>query len=166
MLTRRSLLTSAAAGVAFLAATSASHADVKVSYVNPDRFSDPDFHNNTTPSEKRAILQQLASYIQRIATPNLRGRSLQVDITDLKLAGDYEPVRTPARIRFQRDTTPPRITLRYQLTGGGQPPRRGQETLTDLNYLSRPEVRHSAGDQLAPSKLLLNDWLLKLTRAG
>jgi hypothetical protein len=166
MLTRRSLLASAAGGILVVATTAASYADVKVSYVNPERFSDPDFHNNTTPSERKAILEELARYIERTAAPALKGRNLQVEITDLKLAGDYEPVRTSARIRIQRDTTPPRITLRYQLTGGGVPPRRGQETLTDMNYLSRPEVRYSAGDRLAPSKLLLNDWLLKLTRAG
>ncbi len=86
---------------------------------------------------------------------------MRIEILDLHRAGYYNPMLgNAANVRILKDITPPRITLRYQLTGGGKP-QAGREMLTDMNYLMNPSARFS-GDPFVYEKALLADWLRKI----
>jgi len=143
-------------------AAHAAPASVKVTFVHPERFDDEDFRHRFTPSERAAAVRELTGYIVRTAQSLLKGgQSLRVEILDVQRAAIYNPLRAnAANVRILKDTTPPRITLRYQLTGTG-PAQSGRETLTDLNYLMNPSGRFS-GDPFVYEKALLADWLRKI----
>ena len=145
-----------------LSAAYAAPAAVKVAFVNPAQFSDEDFRYRCTPSERAAAVSELTGYIVRTAQSLLKpGRSLRIEILDFHRAGYYNPLHgNAANVRILKDITPPRITLRYQLTGGGAP-QSGRETLTDMNYLMNPSAR-SSGDRFVYEKALLADWLRKI----
>lgn len=142
-------------------AATAAPASVKVTFVNPAQFNDEDFRYRFTPSERAAAVSELTGYIVRTAQSLLKpGRSLRVEILDFQRAGIYNPLHgNAANVRILKDTTPPRITLRYQLTGG--PAQGGREMLTDVNYLMNPSGRFS-GDPFVYEKALLADWLRKI----
>lgn len=135
---------------------------VTVAFVHPEKFNDDDFRYRFTPSERAAAVADLTRHIQRAAQALLpSGRSLQVEIVDLQRAGIYNPLHgTAANVRILKDTTPPRIVLRYKLGGKG-PARAGSETLTDIGYLANPSARLS-GDRFIYEKALLDDWLRKI----
>ena len=143
-------------------AATAAPASVKVTFVNPAQFNDEDFRYRFTPRERAAAVGELTDYIVRTAQSLLKpGASLRIEILDFHRAGYYNPMLgNAANVRILKDITPPRITLRYQLTGGGKP-QAARETLTDMNYLMNPSGRFS-GDPFIYEKALLNDWLRKI----
>ena len=144
------------------AAAQSAAAKVKVTFANPAHFNDEDFRYRFTASERAAAVDGLTRHIQRAAQSLLKpGRSLQVEILDVTRAGIYNPMHgNAANVRILRDTTPPRIVLRYRLTGGG-PAQGGREVLTDSNYMMNPSARFS-GDRFIYEKALLDDWLRKI----
>ena len=145
-------------------AAHAAPAAVKVTFIHPERFTDEDFRYRFTPSERAAAVSELTGYIVRTAQSLLKpGASLRIEILDLHRAGYYNPMLgNAANVRILKDITPPRITLRYQLTGGGKP-QAARETLTDMNYLMNPSARFS-GDRFVYEKALLSDWMRKIAR--
>ena len=145
-------------------AARAALATVKVTFVHPERFTDEDFRYRFTPSERAAAVSELTGYIVRTAQSLLTpGTSLRIEILDFHRAGYYNPMLgNAANVRILKDITPPRITLRYQLTGGGKQ-QAARETLTDMNYLMNPSARFS-GDRFVYEKALLSDWLRKIAR--
>ncbi len=155
----------ATCALVLMAASSASAAaptTVKVTFVNPAQFNDDDFRYRFTPRERAAAVNELTNYIVRAAQSLLKpGRSLRVEILNFERAGIYNPLHgNAANVRILKDTTPPRIVLRYQLTGNG-PTQAGREVLTDMNYLMNPSARFS-GDRYVYEKALLADWLRKI----
>lgn len=156
------LIALACAFAAMAPAAHAAPATVKVTFVHPERFTDEDFRYRFTPRERAAAVGELTGYIVRTAQSLLKpGASLRIEILDVHRAGYYNPMLgNAANVRILKDITPPRITLRYQLTGGGKP-QAARETLTDMNYLMNPSGRFS-GDPFIYEKALLNDWLRKV----
>ncbi|MBS0569546.1 MAG: DUF3016 domain-containing protein [Proteobacteria bacterium] len=97
---------------------------------------------------------------QRAARLLPADQRLEVTITDIKLAGDFEPWRGPQLndVRFMRDIYPPRIDLHFRLTdASGATLREGSAKLRDLAYLQRTLPDES--DPLRYDKRLLGDWL-------
>lgn len=165
LLHRRTALTLIAATLAcagFAPAATAAPAAIKVTFVNPAQFNDDDFRYRFTPQERAAAVNELTTYIVRTAQSLLKpGRTLRVEILNFERAGIYNPLHgNAAQVRILKDTTPPRIVLRYQLTGGG-PAQTGRDVLTDVNYLMNPSARFS-GDRYVYEKALLADWLRKI----
>ena len=157
-----SIMIAAAFAIAAPSAAMAAPAAVKVTFVHPERFNDDDFRYRFTPRERAAAVDELTGYIVRAAQSLLKpGQGLRVEILDFQRAGYYNPLLgNAANVRILKDITPPRITLRYRLTGGGAP-QAGREMLTDMNYLMNPSGRFS-GDPFIYEKALLNDWLRKI----
>jgi len=88
------------------------------------------------------------------------GQKLDVTITDIKLAGAYEPWRRSdlQEIRFLTDLHPPRIDLHYKLIASdGSTIREGDSKLRDNAYLQHAVANTS--DSLAYDKRLIDDWL-------
>jgi len=144
------------------AATSGSN--VSVTYVNPDKFAENRFFGMQDRFNHVDYLAELKAYlIKRGAKIIPPGQHLQVNITDIQLAGAYEPGRGPQsdHIRMMRDSYPPRIDLNFQLTDqNGKVLREGKRVLRNLNYLqsglSTPGARTGS---LYYDKALLDSWL-------
>lgn len=136
---------------------------VEVTWTNPADFAEarqsPSF--GVGRQEPEEWLGELAKHLQRRAERVLApGQHLNVTFTDVKRAGTYEPWRGPLwnDIRVIKDIYPPRIDLRFTLTGAdGATLREGERSLRDIAFLSRSTPTQN--DPLRYEKRLLDDWL-------
>jgi hypothetical protein len=149
-----------AAGLMALLLAAPARAEVLVNFIHPEGFSDGNSRGDFPIRPDNPALNSLRQALQQLGTRYLPADArLQVEILDLDLAGRYEPWRIEALdVRVMRDVDPPRIRLRYILEQPGQQALSGEETVTDMLYLSRPEMRFNRGDPLAIEKAVLADW--------
>ncbi|MDE1894247.1 MAG: DUF3016 domain-containing protein [Pseudomonadota bacterium] len=141
----------------------AAEARVQVTFQHPQNFSEEREFGQQDRWLHKDYLETLKNYLVRRATPMLApGQRLQVTITDIKLAGAYEPWRGPewGYVRMMRDMYPPRIDLSFVLTDGtGKVLREGTRKLRDLSYLSSGASMPGDTDSLRYDKALLDRWL-------
>lgn len=138
--------------------------NVTVNMVNPDQFREVRQNRNFGDVRDGSWLVELQKYAVDRAGPRLAaGQHLDVNITDIKRAGDFEPWRGPnfTDIRVVKDIYPPRIDLNYVLKdNNGSVIREGTDKLTDLAFLRR--IQRNDTDPLRYEKRLVDDWLSKL----
>jgi hypothetical protein len=82
-------------------------------------------------------------------------------LTDVDLAGDYEPWRSGqwADVRIVKDIYPPRLTLAFRLTDAeGKVVKEGKRDLRDIAFLMKMTMGFR-DDPLRHEKALLDDWL-------
>jgi hypothetical protein len=150
----------------FLAAVCRSPADasepvprISVVFVEPDKFTDVGYSEAERGS--RAILLQLQRFIVETAARYLpESMRLEIKITDIDLAGDFETFRGPQfdHVRVNKSIYPPRIALEFRVSDGTeQTVKEGKRTLIDLDYQLR--VDYPREDYLRYEKELLRDWL-------
>ncbi|HWU76514.1 MAG TPA: DUF3016 domain-containing protein [Rhodanobacter sp.] len=144
-------------------ATSPADARVSVTYVNPEKFSEATEFNQQDSYNGSRYLESLKAFlIKRAAKMLPAGDRLEVTITDIKLAGAYEPWHGPnfRYVRFMKDVYPPRIDLQFKLVGSdGQVLREGSRKLRNLGYLQSGLTRPNDTDPLRYDKGLLDSWL-------
>lgn len=141
-------------------------AQVEVIFENPEKYRDIEYGEGGVEQGIRIHLPVLEKHLVRQGKRYLEeGQRLSIEITDIDLAGEYEPWR---RIDFQdvrivKAIYPPRMAFRYELTDGdGNVLKSGEEHLTDLTFQYRPRI--SFHDELFYEKEMLNDWLRGLKR--
>lgn len=146
--------TAALAGLLLLSASGAS-AGVTVTYAQPERFSDVPF----APWERERVLKELSTHFAKMAQKLPAGQDLNVEVTDIDLAGRTWPSYDSGRdIRILNGRADwPRLSMKYTITQGGQVLRQGEEDLNAMNYLHRIN-RHSSGEELRYEKQMLDDW--------
>lgn len=151
-------LASALAAPAVLAADA-----VQVSFADPERFTDVRDRQLGGAAADDPTLAELARFVQSEAAPHVAaGQTLEVRITDVDRAGQFEPRRGRFVdwVRVVRDVTPPRIDLTYRLLAAdGQVLRSGTRALRDLQFLER--LREAPHDPLRHEKRLLADWIAR-----
>ena len=142
-------------------APATADARVEVTWNPPDELSE--VRQAVRPQRQPPLewLEKLAAHLRHRADQVLpAGERLKVKITDIKLAGDYEPWHGPRfdDVRIVKDIYPPRIDLHYTLIGSdGTTLREGDAKLRDPAFLSRSSANDS--DSLRYEKRLLDDWL-------
>ena len=163
MNTYRTLL-SAIAGLAavtsgWAAASTGERAEVVFSH--PEKFADVREDNMGSDKGRDAILEQLKDYIVSWAKTHVpEGQKLAITVTDVDMAGDFEPWRGPQMtdVRVIKDVYPPKIDLEFKLTGtDGKVVKEGKRQLRDLAFLMKVSLPRS--DELKYEKALLDDWL-------
>jgi hypothetical protein len=114
-------------------------ARVSVVFFKPEGFTDAGY--SKTERTSPAILLQLQRFILKTAAGYLpESMRLEVKITDIDLAGDFELFRGPQfdHVRVTKSIYPPRIALEFRVVDAGdQTIKEGQRQLTDLNYQLR-----------------------------
>ena len=148
----------------FAAAATPPESSVSVTYVNPEQFTENRMYGRQDRFNRIDYLAQLKAYLIEQAQAILKpGQSLHVDITDIQLAGAYEPWHGSQwdYVRVMRDVYPPRIDLDFRLVGqDGNVLREGKRALRDLDYLqSSVSVSATEGAPLYYDKALLHRWL-------
>lgn len=142
---------------------------LQVRWTDPAEFSELRLSGNRRESARGDWIGELAEHLaaraQRALPP---GERLEVEITDIRRAGAYEPWRGihAHDIRFLRDIYPPRVWLAYRRTAAdGRIIDEGTRALADAMYLSRGLRGDS--DTLRHEKRLLDAWLRRdLPRDG
>jgi hypothetical protein len=154
--------------IAPLAAAAATPAEssVSVTYVNPEQFTENRMYGRQDRFNRIDYLAQLKAYLIKQGQAVLKpGQSLHVDITDIQLAGAYEPWHGSqwSYVRVMRDVYPPRIDLDFKLTDqDGNVLREGKRVLRDLDYLhSNLSLAAAEGAPLYYDKALLHRWLVR-----
>jgi hypothetical protein len=135
---------------------------VQVQWTDPAQFTELRNSRNRWEAQRGDWVVTLAEHLRKQADKRLpEGQKLDVTITDIKRAGDYEPWHGPQMddVRFLRDIYPPRITLQFTLTdANGQVIDQGERRLSDTGYLFNSSLPSNT-DPLRYEKRLLDDWL-------
>ena len=137
---------------------------VDVRWTDPAQFTELRRSGNRREARQGDWVHDLAEYLRKRAADRLQdGQRLEVTITDIARAGNYEPWRgiSADSVRFMRDIYPPRITLDFTLSGAdGGVLAQGTRELSDIAYLQRGSPLHDS-DPLRYEKRLIDDWLRK-----
>lgn len=135
---------------------------VSVSWTDPAQFTEIRNSHNRWESKRGDWVRKLAEHLREGASERLRnGERLDVVITDIRRAGDYEPWQgvSAQDVRIMRDLYPPRITLTFKrYDAGGRVVAEGERKLVDGMYLSRGGGSFDS-DPLRYEKQLLDDWM-------
>jgi hypothetical protein len=136
---------------------------VAVRWDDPRTFSEIRYSHNSIESRRGSWVEQLAMHLRNQAQPRLpAGERLEVTITDIDLAGDYEPWQGPQfyDTRFVRDLYPPRITLTFKrVAANGTTVAEGERKLSDPGFLMGSSTAGLASDPLRFEKHLIDRWL-------
>jgi hypothetical protein len=134
---------------------------VDVVYVSPEKFTDVKDNDYFRDEGRDEYLATLKQHIEAQADKYIpAGQHLALRITDVKMAGDFEPQRGPGfeHIRIYREVYPPRFNFEFKLTdANGKVLKEGARKIVDLDYLDliNPYFRD---DPLRYEKKLLDDW--------
>ncbi|MGC4072763.1 MAG: DUF3016 domain-containing protein [Nibricoccus sp.] len=144
--------------------TAAAQADarVEVVYVNPEKFTDVKTSEIGLERDRDHILAQIKDFLVERATKQVpEGQKLVISISDIDLAGDFEPWRGPqfTDVRVVKDLYPPRVNLSFKLTdASGTVVEEGERQLRDLSFQMTATPAFSS-DSLRYEKALLDNWL-------
>lgn len=154
-----SLLAAALTASASFAADSAQ-SNVNVQFVNNEHYTDVSVSGMGQAASQKIIFSQIRDHIQELANRYLKkGQTLDIRITDIDMAGEFEPWRGPRwdDIRILKDIYPPRINFQYTLTSAdGTVLKQGKERLLDANYLMNS--LHLKNDEAYYEEQLFDDW--------
>ena len=142
--------------LAALAALPAARAagTVDVSFVNAGQFSDA----GRGLVDRERTLKSLADHLRSLGPRLADGQTLRVEVLDVDLAGEIEPVRTD-ELRILRGRADwPRINLRFRLSAGEQSLKSGEQRIADMNYLSVLRGHDLRQIDLAYEKRMLTKW--------
>ncbi len=135
---------------------------VSVRWTDPAQFSELRFSGNPTEARRGNWVVELAEHLRASAAARLpAGERLEVTITDIKRAGEYEPGHGIQfnDVRVIRDLYPPRMTLTFTRTGAdGAVLAEGERTLTDPGFLINASAVNSS-DPLRFEKQMIDQWL-------
>jgi hypothetical protein len=133
----------------------------EIVFFEREKFTDVKDGLSDTPKGRDAILDQIKDYIIGQAKKYVaEDQKLTVTITDVDLAGDFEPERSPRLqdVRIIRDIYPPKINLTFKLTAAdGNELKHGTRELTDVMFMNN--LTFNSNDPLRYEKNLLDDWL-------
>jgi hypothetical protein len=156
----RILATVAALAGAGIAAAQSAGSRISVVFVAPDRFTDVRDRAQASPAGVKDLLDELARFVRETGERQVPpGHSLELRVTDIDMASDFEPWRGPQfeRTRFMREIYTPRIDFEFRLTDAGRRAvREGQRSLNDPNYLVRSA--RLTDERLRYEKDLLREW--------
>lgn len=135
---------------------------VSVEWVDPAEFTEIRHSRNRWEARRGDWVRQLAEHLRESAEKRLpEGERLEVVITDIRRAGDFEPMRGAAmdHVRVMRDIYWPRMTLEFiRYDAAGSVIAQGERTISDPSYLSS-SIHGRSSDPLRYEKSMIDDWL-------
>lgn len=152
--------------IAMLAAcvTASAAGAVEVDFVDSKEFTDFSDSDRVVASTQKAYIGELTKFMEeRLGNMIAPGHSLQVVITDVDMAGEFEPWRRGGYddVRVVKDLYPPRIDLSFRIVDeNGNTIREGDRKLRDLGFMHAAR-RTFDTDPLRHEKELLGSWIRK-----
>ena len=135
---------------------------VAVSWTDPSGFTEIRHSRNRFEARRGDWVGDIARHLARRAGGVLGpGERLEVEITDIERAGEFEPgAGRHDHVRVVRDLYPPRIHLNYtRHDAAGNVVDSGERELTDMAFLQGGGGTVSMGDALRHEKRLIDDWV-------
>ncbi len=156
------LATSALVATSALLAGSALAGEAKVTWQNPDSYTDIRPGNQTKAGFEARVFKGLDEVFDKLARQLPDGYKLLINVTDVDLAGDVRPGRGPGGqdIRIVRDIDWPRMSFSYVLNNAqDQQVVAGKEDLKDINF--RSGIGINTSDSFYYEENMLKDWFNK-----
>jgi len=92
-------------------------AAVTVEWVSPENFKDAYSSSIKSDKSRQVVLDDLQKFIEAQASAELaEGQNLKISVTEVDLAGEYEPWIGNGDMRIMRDTYFARIDFTYELS--------------------------------------------------
>ncbi|MEO6264662.1 MAG: DUF3016 domain-containing protein [Luteimonas sp.] len=137
---------------------------VSVRWEDPAQFSELRYSHNRWEASRGDWVMQLATWLRTRAERRLPpGERLDIDITDIQRAGNYEPwlgIQFDS-VRILRDLYPPRIRLTVQrLDANGRVVAEGERRLSDPGFLMN-DSNFGRDDPLRFEKRMIDRWLVR-----
>jgi hypothetical protein len=135
-------------------------APVQVQNVHAEEFADVGNRRFSDERIRAAYLDQLRGHlVKRAAALLTAGERLNVSVTELDMAGEFEAWRPPSgEARVVKDIYPPRIDLSFSLAAGdGKVIKEGERRLRDPAFLAG--ANQYPDDPLRYEKALIDRWL-------
>jgi len=143
--------------------SAASTSRVEIMFVHPEKFTDCKDERIDTGRAREHILAEIQLTIEKLAARYLtEGQHLEIKVTDIDLAGDFEPWHNPGfdDIRYMRDVYPPRMELEFRLIGAdGKVIVAGNRKLQQLGFMLAAGFPTS--DPLRFDKEMVRDWFAR-----
>ena len=133
---------------------------VQVEWTDPNDFTEIRYSRNRFEARRGNWVEQLAEHLRQQAAQALGpGERLELLITDIDLAGEYEPVGADMRdVRVVRDLYPPRMQVSFVRQGAdGQVVQQGSRRLSDPAFLGA--TPRSMQEPLRFEKRMIEDWV-------
>jgi hypothetical protein len=131
---------------------------IAVVFVQPQHFTDVRY--SKAEPNSAAILNELHTLMCKMGERYVpAGMQLEIKVTDIDLAGDFEPWRGPqfGAVRITREIYPPHISLEFRLTDDtGNVVSAGKREISDNAYQAR--LVRPPDDYLRYEKDILRDW--------
>ena len=157
------------AGCAAAAPVDESAARISVAFVEPEKFTDA--RRGELEPTSTGIVSELQKFIVTTGARYIpENMTLNIRITDIDLAGDFELFRGPQadQVRIVKGLYPPHIVLEFEIMDSAATVvKSGKRDLTDINYQLRSVYPRE--DYLRYEKDILRDWLraeLGVLKAG
>ena len=133
--------------------TAQAAGQVKVQWLAADQYSDAE----RSAIDRERVTQELGTFMRELGQRLPDGQTLSIEVTDLDLAGEVEPVgwRDFRVLRGGADW--PRIELRFKLESDGRTLRQGQTRLSDMGYSFGIRPRH---EPLGYEKRMIRQWFV------
>jgi hypothetical protein len=151
----------AVGGLLAAPSTPKSDSTVEVTFVSPENYIDLRDEYSPTEKGREGYMMILREHLEKRAPKYLaEGQKLAVSITDIDMAGDFEPWRGVDfhRIRVVKELYPPRIKFSFKLTdAAGAVVKEGERDVRDTNFMFAPAGFRD--DPLRYECNMLNDWL-------
>lgn len=132
-----------------------------VTFVAPEKFTDAGDDAMNSDGGRDHVLDALKTHIESLARDYVgAGLHLEVTVTDVDLAGSFEPWRGIEfdHIRIMKEIYPPRMDLEFRLVGAdGKVVSEGKRHLQDLAYLMVLSLPTS--DPLRYDKDMIRSWM-------
>ena len=115
-------------------ATIAANADTNITWESPESYRDATYRDSNTEKDRNIVLKELEKYFVREANRVVaEGHTLTIKVTDVDLAGEFEPWRAHAYdVRIVKSIYPARLSFDYTLTAeDGTVIAEGSENLRD-----------------------------------
>jgi hypothetical protein len=136
--------------------------NVSVHYKDSQNFTEARNDAMSHRTDANDYLKPLKAYIaERAAKVLSPGQRMDIEVTDVDRAGEYEPWRGPRfdDVRIIKDIYPPRIDLNFTLyDADGKVLKQGSRKLRDIAFLSRGTVTPQQ-DPLRYEKGVIDLWL-------
>lgn len=139
----------------FVAPPAMAAGQVEVNFVEPRQFADI----GRTAFEQDRHLESLGGFLRKLGARLPDGQRLVIDVTDVDLAGEPNPLGFDETRVLRGRADWPRIVLRWSLQGAGGTLASGEDRLADMTYLFFP-ARPREDTDLPYEKRLLEAWFV------
>ena len=141
-------------------AEGAQAGQAKMTWENPDKFTDIRPGMGTDKSYRKGLERALNVALKKMAADLPADQTLEITFTDIDLAGEIDPVELPGanQLRLLKDAYYPRLVFNYRIvdrTGKLVAEQKGVD-LKDMSYLRGNNAGSSSSDFYYETRMLKN----------